>query len=48
MADIPINNFDIIFISYDEDNAEENWADLRKICPWDKEGSWSVWVGCCA
>jgi hypothetical protein len=31
-----INNFDIIFISFDEDNADENWADLKKICPWAK------------
>lgn len=36
MSDISINNFDIIFISYDEDNAEENWADLVKKCPWAK------------
>jgi len=32
----PITDFDIIFISYDEDNADENWADLKKKCPWAK------------
>lgn len=36
MNKIPITNFDIIFISYDEDNADENWADLKKKCPWAK------------
>jgi len=36
MSEIPITNFDIIFISYDEDNADENWADLKKKCPWAK------------
>lgn len=36
MTEIPVNNFDIIFISYDEDNANENWADLKKKCPWAK------------
>lgn len=33
---IPVTNFDIIFISYDEDNAELNWADLKKKCLWAK------------
>jgi len=36
MSEIPVTNFDIIFISYDEDNADENWADLKKKCPWAK------------
>jgi hypothetical protein len=36
MSEVPITNFDIIFVSYDEDNAEENWADLKKKCPWAK------------
>ena len=36
MSEIPVTNFDIIFISYDEDNADENWADLKKQCPWAK------------
>ena len=36
MADISINNFDMIFISYDESNADENWADLKAKCPWAK------------
>lgn len=31
-----INEFDIIFISYDEDNCEENWADLESKVPWAK------------
>lgn len=33
---VPITDFDIIFISYDEDNADDNWADLKKKCPWAK------------
>jgi hypothetical protein len=36
MSELPVTNFDIIFVSYDEDNAEENWADLKKKCPWAK------------
>jgi hypothetical protein len=36
MKEIPVNKFDIIFVSYDEDNADENWADLNKKCPWAK------------
>jgi hypothetical protein len=30
----PINEFDIVFISYDEPNADENWYDLLDKCPW--------------
>ena len=33
---IPITKFDIIFISYDEDNADEHWIDLKNKCPWAK------------
>jgi len=33
---IPITKFDVIFISYDEDNADENWVDLKSKCPWAK------------
>jgi hypothetical protein len=29
-----MNEFDVIFISYDEDNCEENWADLQDKVPW--------------
>jgi hypothetical protein len=29
-----MNEFDVIFISYDEDNCEENWADLQTKVPW--------------
>lgn len=36
MTEISINDFDIIFLSYDEDNAEENWADLKSKCFWAK------------
>ena len=36
MKEIPVTDFDIIFISYDEDNADENWYDLKKKCPWAK------------
>ncbi len=31
-----LNEYDIIFISYDEDNCEENWADLESKAPWAK------------
>ena len=36
MSEVPVTDFDIIFVSYDEDNADENWADLKKKCPWAK------------
>jgi len=36
MTQIPITNFDLIFVSYDEDNADDNWSDLKKKCPWAK------------
>ncbi|MCK5616464.1 hypothetical protein KAR91_82140 [Candidatus Pacearchaeota archaeon] len=36
MSEVPVTNFDIIFVSYDEDNADDNWADLQKKCPWAK------------
>ena len=36
MAFTNLNSFDIIFISYDEDNCEENWADLLNKVPWAK------------
>ena len=29
-----MNELDIIFISYDEDNCEEHWADLQNKVPW--------------
>ena len=31
-----ISEFDVVFISYDEDNCEENWADLQDKVPWAK------------
>lgn len=31
-----INSFDVVLISYDEDNCEENWADLQDKVPWAK------------
>ncbi len=34
MAYRSINELDVIFISYDEDNCEENWADLQDKVPW--------------
>lgn len=34
MAFKSVNEIDIIFISYDEDNCEENWADLLTKAPW--------------
>jgi hypothetical protein len=33
---IPITKFDTVFISYDEDNADENWVNLKSKCPWAK------------
>lgn len=32
----PITEFDVIFISYDEPNADENYANLVDKCPWAK------------
>jgi len=32
----PITDFDVVYISYDEPNAEKNWADLLSKCPWAK------------
>ena len=31
-----ISDFDVVYISYDEPNAEKNWADLLSKCPWAK------------
>jgi len=31
-----MNELDVIFISYDEDNCEENWQDLQNKVPWAK------------
>ena len=31
-----INEFDIVFISFDEPNADENYNDLLEKCPWAK------------
>ena len=39
---VPITEFDIIFISYDEPNADENYAHLLELCPWAKR-SHGVW-----
>jgi len=33
---IKIQDVDIIFLSYDEPNCEENWADLQRKIPWAK------------
>tara|TARA_B100001094_G_scaffold326974_1_gene384166 strand:+ start:5116 stop:6093 length:978 start_codon:yes stop_codon:yes gene_type:complete len=38
----PVNEFDLIFISYDEPNADANYADLLDKCPWAKR-SHGVW-----
>ena len=32
----PINSFDIVFLSYDEPNADKNYADLLNKAPWAK------------
>ena len=42
MSKIPITEFDVVYISYDEPNAEENYADLLDKCPWAKR-SHGVW-----
>jgi len=34
MAFINLNELDVIFISFDEDNCEQNWANLLEIVPW--------------
>lgn len=31
-----LNEFDVIFLSFDEDNCEEHWADLESKVPWAK------------
>lgn len=36
MAKIDVSELDIVYISYDEPNAEENWADLLNKVPWAK------------
>lgn len=36
MNKIKIQDVDIIFLSYDEPNCEENWADLQRKIPWAK------------
>ena len=33
---IDISDIDIVFISYDEPNADKNWIELKKIAPWAK------------
>ena len=33
---VSVNEFDIVFISYDEPNADENYNDLLDKCPWAK------------
>lgn len=32
----PINDLDIVFLSLDEPNADDNWYDLLDKCPWAK------------
>ena len=39
---VPITEFDIVFISYDEPNADHNYNDLLNKCPWAKR-SHGVW-----
>jgi hypothetical protein len=36
MSFTSLNEYDVIFISYDEDNCEENWADLQNKVPWSQ------------
>lgn len=42
MNQVPITDFDVIFISYDEPNADENYADLLDKCGWAQR-SHGVW-----
>ena len=41
---IPITEYDVVFISYDEPNADDNYADLINKIPWAKRshGVWEV------
>lgn len=39
---VPITELDIVYISYDEPNAEHNYADLLEKCPWAQR-SHGVW-----
>lgn len=39
---VSVNEFDVIFISYDEPNADDHYADLLDKCPWAKR-SHGVW-----
>lgn len=39
---VPITSFDVVFISYDEPNADANYNDLLSKCPWAKR-SHGVW-----
>lgn len=42
MTLVPITEFDIVFISYDEPNADKHWQDLLDKCPWAQR-SHGVW-----
>lgn len=42
MSTVPIADFDVVFISYDEPNADENYADLLDKCGWAQR-SHGVW-----
>ncbi len=33
---VDVTDIDIFYISFDEPNMEENWADLKSKCPWAK------------
>ena len=33
---VDVTDIDIFYISFDEPNMEENWANLKNICPWAK------------
>jgi len=39
---IPVTEYDLVFISYDEPNADENYQDLLEKCPWAKR-SHGIW-----
>jgi hypothetical protein len=34
MTTFTVTDIDIVYLSYDEPNAEANWAHLKNICPW--------------
>jgi len=36
MTTLTVQEIDIVYLSYDEPNADSNWQDLQSFCPWAK------------